>query len=398
MFMCSIEDEIKRFNNDENVIALKKYYNEMSFGNVMGFSRNEIYHSNFFKWLFDPLKNFDLGSIPLELFLNLLFNKVNKIKSNVSFNSLNIYMNTRNNNKLVIDNVRGEYPNGWKQKDGRTDLYISFHFEDYQEKFAIILENKVESVESKKGNKYQTEVYADYYKMKSKEDNTKYIFVFLAPYFYKKSEAKSKDFINITYDNIMEFLNIIQSKNINAESNFIINSYMNILRMPNVYKLDCLRLIEGYGSEKEKELIEKIKNSGFDKTIENLDDCNVIKFLQDITNKTMVSVIWPNVLKKRCDKVTFEKLGIKSGTKLYLSATSGSTEIFDKKLFVVVADEKSNVYLNGEKMSISKAAKEFNKDRYNFDNYRGISWFIYKNRKGTIIYNLLRRYEDIKKI
>ena len=70
--MSNIYDLIRNFNNDENVIKLKNYYNSLSFMEILGVDRKETVHSTFLKWLFDSQHNYDLGTKPLMLLLDLL--------------------------------------------------------------------------------------------------------------------------------------------------------------------------------------------------------------------------------------------------------------------------------------------------------------------------------------
>ena len=393
---------IRNFNNDENVIKLKNYYNSLSFMEILGVDRLEKAHSSFFKWLFDENYNYDLQEKPLLLLLDLLVRKDTKntfdnVKKDIVLRSLNIN---------VKDGVV-EFPLGEKQKYGRCDIYIPFDIGTKQ--YAIIVENKVFSQEKiekvNDKNEYQTDKYFNYFN--SLDNGITYIYVFLAPIFdNKETHANNPNFINISYDDIVESIinPLLLDDNLGEITRSILLDYLKVLSKPNILDPNSKSIsmvsnkniyeakLIGDISDKHSKLGDYLKNSS--------DENEILKnFLSNNINMIISASIWPEILKKnnRNRNVSFKELGIEPGTVLYLAAGEKKNERDENRLFVTTLDLNSKVQYKFENEvrinSISTAARELAKKDYGL---RGINWFIYNNNGKDI--NLFYYYENLKEI
>ena len=392
-----IYELIKNFNSDKSVIELKNYYKSLSFMEILGVDRSEIHHSSFLKWLFDAKHNFDLDTKPLLLFLNLLLKESKDKKIIDDIDRINL-----KNSNLVFEEIENEYPLGKKQKYGRCDIYISFSIDNSQ--YAIVLENKIYSheIEDKEKGEHQTTRYYNYFS--GLDYDIKYIYVFLAPIFdNKKSEAYDKHFINISYDDIVNYvINPLLNDNLEKTTRFFLLDYLKVLSKPNVIMPNSksISLLSNYDSFEFK-LIKTIadKHSELGKLLKNgLIENEVVEgFLNNDLNEMISASVWPEIMKKhnRNRNVSFEELGIESGTILYLAMGEKQNVRKSNDLYVTTLDSKSKVqYKLKGKMRIkplSVAAQELTGLKYGL---RGINWFIY-NYKGKDI-NLFNYYENLK--
>ncbi|MBR3567212.1 MAG: PD-(D/E)XK nuclease family protein [Salinivirgaceae bacterium] len=233
--------EIIDFYNCEEYQKLNEYYNRSTIFEVLGIQRNETRHSKFLKWLLDPTSNHQLGDVPLRKFLRLLSTGIKDEELKTKFLS---------NKYTISDCIIGTEWNLNQQKDkiGRVDLYISFKIgnNDNDSEVAIVIENKInaneetipvskindedakkyfDKIKNETGKIGQTEFY-QYCIEKNGEKNNN-IFVYLTP---DGRDCKSKDYIKITYQNIVDdVIDPILLMNLATETRFFIKEYLRTL-------------------------------------------------------------------------------------------------------------------------------------------------------------------------
>lgn len=382
-----ISEVIKNFNNDEDVIQLKKYYDSLTFMEILGVSRKEQQHSSFLKWLFDAKHNYDLGMKPLLLLIDLLENK-----SGTKF--------LFDKDSIEFQSIQTEFPLG-KSRD-RCDIYISFHSNHHQ--YAIVFENKVMATENKDDEKnglFQTIKYYNYFS--SLNNGVHYIYVFLAPKFGNNVEvAQDGHFISISYDDIVDsILNpLLLDQKLLGNARYFLVDYIKVLSKPslpfsNTKSLSMISSDLGYG----KEWIVSIRNRFDDlkNMIQFVEDSRLIEFQNDELNEIVIATVWPELVNKhnRNRNVSFRELNIEPGTVLYLSKCQFSSERAANSLFVTTLDEQSTVQyeFNGEMVinKLSIAAQQLSGKEYGL---RGINWFVYHYNGEDI--NLSKYYDTLK--
>ena len=389
--MTDIYELIRKFNNDESVIKLKNYYNSYSFMEIFGVDRNELVHSSFLSWLFNSNINYDLNSRPLILLLDLLIKADNENKFPEDDKNAIILRQANIN----LDFVKPEYSIG---KDGRVDIYIQFNIKDNQ--YAIIIENKVEAhereIRERKG--MQTEIYYNHF---SKENNNiKYIYVFLAPSFNgKETKAASKEFINISYNDIVRSIisPILSDDNLLGKTRLILEDYLKVLSKPNIIKPNSKSIsMLGFETlEYEEKLINNIKNNNKElgELLTSDDENEIIKsFMDDTYNYLIVTSTWPEIIGKKSRNRTFAELDIEEGTILYLAKSSKSNEI-NPNIYVRTEDKINQVSYtdhNGKKQygAISTVAKILLGVNHNVNGFR---YFVYHNGNQYINLSKIER-------
>lgn len=396
-----IYDNIRKFNNDSDVIKLRNYYDSLSFMEILEVERTEVVHSSFLKWLLDPSHNYDLKTKPLMLLLDLLIKDENDLisvedRKNITLRKVSI-------EKTYIQN---EFPLKPKQIGGRLDLYITFNVNNNQ--YAIILENKVDSSENKESpekGEWQTEKYYKYFEKQSQEHaKVNYIYVFLAPKYGEEIvKAHCEKYINISYDDIVNYiiLPLLADDNLLDKTRFILEDYLKVLSKPNG---KARRMISFDVDEKENDLINKINSKHEDLyNLLNTDKEDEIlkEFLEDELNRLVISAVWPSIMSKRNRNktVTFEELGLEKGTILYLATGDRSgtrmQDEYGNNIEVQTVDNKTTVMYNkGGKEIICKLSPAAQDLSGKFP-CRGINWFIYN--KDGVDYNLYTYYYEVIK-
>lgn len=248
------------FNSNE----WKEFYNYCNKGifKQIDFFRYEDVHTNYLKSLFEKDNVFQLGSMPLELLIELLKNNDDdKTKHKLKDIDFNLCVITEFDTKkqVCIDS-------------GRLDLLIDFSIYNkinYSEKkYSIILENKVLSSEREN----QTKNYQDYYE-ENNDGSIEYIYVFLSlEKNVKLSSDGSKygDYIKITYqeliDNVLEECSKKEDKNIvpiNIDEYLKGFTYLcEFDLMPNTSKLESL--VEKIFKKYKDTIYELLDNNQYD--------------------------------------------------------------------------------------------------------------------------------------
>lgn len=214
---------ITKFNLDKDVSNLKMHLLNPSFLEIISKQRSETAYSAFLKWLF----TFDFGSKggyqALERLLNII-----ALKRNIPLSQYII------SGELKIVSASGETEKSIKG-GGRLDIFIQYVYEVNEEKkeAEIIIENKIDSFEGLPPNgstKYQTEQYFDKTHVTSKEQ----LYVYLTPE-YSFEEPKCKEFVKVTYQDILTNIIIPLLYCFNMPSNFqmLLEQFKEELTFPN---------------------------------------------------------------------------------------------------------------------------------------------------------------------
>jgi hypothetical protein len=230
-----IRNEIIKFNNDINVQKLESLYSSKSFPEIMGVSRKELMHSNFIAWILNEDESHSLGKFPLQKFLELLV-ILSKEKQQQKYKELF-------DSFIVSDyellNIKVEIEKSI-EKVGRLDIYIESNivYAGKEKKLKIIIENKVGTKE----HSDQTSKYYKYFELNKTEDEIN-LYVFLTPISgielveLEEPECSSKDFIQINYQSLVDFLfEPIIKTNISDKTKIIIKEYLQSLSQPTIDK------------------------------------------------------------------------------------------------------------------------------------------------------------------
>lgn len=222
MMLEVVKTENKYFDN-VSFNYLKKYYNSLDIADMFGISGMEIKHSNFLKWLLQPLNEDSvLDYFPIKQLLKIIQMNINNQKLCDEYQNLKD-INLEKAKIKNVDVVREKY---------NIDFVISLTVDNSQ--YIIAMENKIESPEGEKQlERYRKTIQEKY------TDATK-LFVLLHPN-YKQLESIDKkkllmvsqeenNYISITYQEIYdsilkEYLKLVND----CKVKFIINEYIHIL-------------------------------------------------------------------------------------------------------------------------------------------------------------------------
>ena len=219
----------EKFKNSETVKALDRYFSEKSMMEVLGVDRDENAHSNFLAWLFENEvtgkeacrllieilnRKAEQKEIIPQTFSNLCVTKVQVIREDYVCSQ---YTKKGDSISECESNQNGE------RVEGRADLLININNGEAY----IVIENKVLSKEEckwcstkdkpGKANKtdienaggsslWQTQFYRKYYSKNNYKDKVAFVFLTLPNQeeTQPNQEAKCKDFIHVTYQDIMD--------------------------------------------------------------------------------------------------------------------------------------------------------------------------------------------------
>ena len=230
-----VRQEIRKFNNDENVSKLESYYHSKSLPEIIGASRKELAHSGFLAWILNNTESHMLGGFPLKKLLELLviYSKDKQLNDKKElYDSIII-------SDFELDNIFIETERSIKDV-GRLDIYIetTIKYLDKEKKLRLIVENKVGTKE----HSDQTTKYFDYYES-IKEENDVNLYVFLTPISSLElmdldlPECSCKEYIQINYQSVVDFiLEPALSRNITEKTKFIIKEYLQTLSQPTLDK------------------------------------------------------------------------------------------------------------------------------------------------------------------
>lgn len=265
------QEMIIRFNSDKDIIALREKYKEPTFFEIISKQRSETTYSSFLKWMFQS-SNTDLGTVsPILLLLDVLVArskdnqiaediKTHIITRNFKINSIEVETEKSVNSvatALDLNNNNSLYQ--WKEDDiqniiakcqDRIDIFINCEIElndkdNQAKKLQIVIENKIDSGESKGKGKETTGV-AEYDKvsqtkryyyataLKNREDVVQ-LYVYLAP--AGSVECDLKDvYVQINYQDIVDgiILPMLASSTLSIRQRFFLEELKTELTFPSL--------------------------------------------------------------------------------------------------------------------------------------------------------------------
>ena len=227
-----IRDEIIKFKNDPDFQKLESFYYSKSFSEILEISRRENSHSGFIAWLLNNNESHNLGDFSIRKFLDIVL----KFSNNKLKNNTDIY------NSFVTEDYEIERVYVEREKAinnvGRLDIYVELTLliADKQRNLKLIIENKVESKETKD----QTNNYFRHFNSLLKE-NEIVIYVYLTPIStlelieLEEPECNCKEFIQINYQSIVDYLiEPALNQNISSRTKNIITEYLKSLSQPSI--------------------------------------------------------------------------------------------------------------------------------------------------------------------
>lgn len=260
-----IKDLIIKFNLDESINDLKRYYSTPTTWEIINQSRKETRHTQFLAWFFANKDfNADPNTGPIKKLIVLLLKWANMQDTAFFDEELANSIYTQNLSILSY-NVIAEYPifiertsvNEPAYEEGDIDIVIKCvaKVNNVVRNINISIENKIGAPETikcfdkngkrqSKPNKnntetilYQTEAYYQYITEKYKDDIN--LFVFLKPTdcnleYIERAECKCDKYIQLNYQELLD--NIIQpvcdQKDISVENKFRLKDYIKTLGKP----------------------------------------------------------------------------------------------------------------------------------------------------------------------
>ncbi len=194
--------KIETIFNDIYFKELLSYYEQVDYLSILSCGRRELSHSSFIAWLADPSGNHGLNDFFLQSIFEIFIARFYSKSIDISGKNINIFTE-----KTI--------------KSGRLDIYI----ESADEKWQIVIENKVHS---KEGD-HQLKKYFE--ELNNKYDDT--FFLYLKPHLLSGSEYPlSADFKVIYYQEIIPLLNSSFELAVNKghiETALLIKSYVRSL-------------------------------------------------------------------------------------------------------------------------------------------------------------------------
>lgn len=257
-----IKDLIVKFNLDETINDLKRYYSTPTTWEIINQSRKETCHTQFLAWFFGNKDfNADPNMGPAKKLIVLLLKWANKQDGVYFDEELANSIYSQGFSILSCPVVKSEYPISIQRAsadnpvygDGNIDIFITCKAKvnDEERNVNIVIENKINSPETtkcfdkdgkiqKRRNKedaeitlFQTEAYYQYITEKYKKDIN--LYVFLKPTInmedIKSSGCKCDKYVKINYQELLD--NILQpvceQKDIAAENMFRLKEYIRAL-------------------------------------------------------------------------------------------------------------------------------------------------------------------------
>lgn len=260
-----IKDLIIKFNLDESINDLKKYYATPTTWDIINQSRKETTHTQFLAWFFGNKDfNADPNAGPIKKLIVLLLKWAN-MQASAEYDEALANSIYSQNLSILSYNVIAEFPIFIKRQSEHTPAYEEGDIDivikctamvnDVERNINIVIENKIGSPETikcfdkdgkrlDKPNKnnvktvlYQTEAYYQYITEKYKDDIN--IFAFLKPTDCKLKDIKGEKckcdkYIQINYQELLD--NIIQpvsdQKDISVENMYRLKDYIKTLGKP----------------------------------------------------------------------------------------------------------------------------------------------------------------------
>jgi hypothetical protein len=210
----STETELKELMLDDDFARLQNLANEeVNLMDILRVSHKELQHSNFLAWFFNPGESHNLGDFALKEFIKIYF-KENQFKNFGNKDGLSVFDFVH----LDFDDleIRREYKN------------IDLIFLSRQNKFCIVIENKIYSPE-KKGQleNYRKFIENEYPDFKHK------IYIYLSLYDQEISESEQDNYVQLNYENIIKLIEQVllsQRLNLADKTRFVFEQYLQTLR------------------------------------------------------------------------------------------------------------------------------------------------------------------------
>jgi hypothetical protein len=242
-----------------NIDCLKQlddWTDDFNLFDVLKITNMEIRHSNILSWIFDPNESHGLGDSFIKSFIT-------KVASKCDPNKYNLF-------DLLIQNF---YSYQVYRESNHMDIVLA----SYEEKTAVIIENKIWSGEST----HQLSNYLEKSKTEYKDFN-QILYVFLTP--CGKEASDPDNWMTFSYGEIIDSLeSSIKGMDLRNEVALLIHNYIDIVRK-NIMKEKDEKLVkicnEIYNNHKTSlQLI--FENVKIDYSIENEIICNTLKELND---------------------------------------------------------------------------------------------------------------------
>lgn len=280
---------INTFEEDPVVKRLREIYLYRTIPEIFGICRSELAHSSFLAWFFNPFAN-DFGADPLLLLLKLCSKKISGDSN--QFIPEEITHCEVETEKFVKVN----------KSKGRVDIFIDFNSIccGKEQRVMLIIENKVYSCE----HDSQTEIYHDYFD-KDEFDGVRKIYLFLTPPNHK-NEADCKEYIHITYQDLMDnvFEPLLKKSDDASRAKTVLEEYVKSLTLPMDQLIDCdgtktLKSTILAISMEEKELLRKFWDNHKDLIIAAI---NIISEVDDETRSSSAKEAINNLSKRDYSK------------------------------------------------------------------------------------------------
>lgn len=353
-----IKDLIVKFNLDESINDLKRYYSTPTTWEIINQSRKETRHTQFLAWFFGNKDfNADPNAGPIKKLIVLLLKWAN-MQENAAFDeelANSIYSQSLS---ILSYNVTPEYdilvePYG----EGDIDILVSCvaKVNDVERNINIAIENKIGAPETTKkrfgkdGTEttlYQTKAYYQYITKEYKDDIN--LFVFLKPTDrdlenVKQAECKCDKYIQINYQELLD--NIIQpvcnQKDISVENKYRLKDYIKTLGKPAETDEDTNKnIIIMAMNQKERELLTIFFKNNEDlirAAINALGDEELSKSMESFDRKTRSKY---SINGKGCYSM-YEVL--EKFVEFRLTNTSDSVQDIDKEIDKFIRSERVNV-------------------------------------------------------
>ena len=361
-----IKDLIIKFNLDESINDLNRYYSTPTTWEIINQSRKETRHTQFLAWFFGNKDfNADPNAGPIKKLIVLLL-KWAKMQKYAAFDEElenSIYSQSLS---ILSYNVIAEYPiiikptSEDKPAYGAGDIDIVVRcvarVNNMVRNINIAIENKIGAPETtkcvnKNGTEtklYQTEAYYQYITEKYKDDIN--LFVFLKPTDcnledVERAECKCDKYIQINYQEILD--NIIQpvsdQKDISVENMYRLKDYIKTLGKPAETDDDTNKNIIIMAMEqKERELLTTFFKNNEDlirAAINALGDEELSKSMAKLERKSRSKNTY-SINGKGCYSM-YEVL--EKFVEFRLADTSVSVQDIDKEIAKFIHSERVNV-------------------------------------------------------
>ena len=236
--MKNVFELVNDLHIDPNYIKWKQYHEEENIWNILGKTDDELSHSKFLSYLFDPAKNETIDNYALEQFLKMLV--LCNIRSQNKNTTLTKYQNAilSGATTIVVENNVCEKVD----RNARYDIFIELLLND--KPITLIIENKVNSTE----NIGQTKKYSTY---SSNYKNPILVYLDVV------NPIVDEKFITITYQQLLN--NVIEpTYNIitDDKTKTLVKDYIRILSNAKLKKGVNMGI-----SREEKELLKNIYNN-----------------------------------------------------------------------------------------------------------------------------------------